>query len=185
MSMDRVRTALTGFPGAPGVQTLYGLDGGVLQGEWKAFLQSIQAFIPLDVEMNVQNGGEVIDEANGDVTGVWAGSALDAVSGTNAGGYQAPTGFMIVWLTDQFINSRRLKGKTFIVPAASDQFDDTGRLSVSAAASIQGHVDTFLSSVEANLKVWHRPKNHAGGLSAFVTAAQVSRSAVVLHSRRD
>ena len=117
-SIQRQRVVWTGFPGGPGLSTFYFTDAAASQSALRTFLSDMTLYLPPDVFMHVEPGGDVIDDATGVLTSVWAGTLLADLVGTgDASGYSCVSGFITRWETIAILAGRRLHGRTYFVPA--------------------------------------------------------------------
>lgn len=196
-NIDRVRVALTGFPGGPGVCTFYGLNGTTLVPPLRALWGSLATAMPGDVSIKVISNGDTIEDTTGALTGSWSIADATGVVGTGTTGYAAPIGAVITWLTDTILDKHRVKGRTFVVPTVSEAFATDGTLVNTTQASIKGFADAYVLASAANSVVWHRPRAaraangtiparvaRVGG-HALISGSRVPDMAAVLRSRRD
>lgn len=196
-SMDRIRVTWSGFPGGPGVSTFYADDATVVIPPLHAFFSDQTARLPGDVHIQVESSGDKIDPVDGKIVGAWSGDLQTPLQGSDGGRYLAPAGYFVRWLTSTIADGRRVRGRTFFVPAAPAQFQTGGGLDPAAQAVIQATTDSFRLAVMPHLLAWHRPYKgraatatraarppHAG--AAFpITGSSVGAQAAVLRSRRD
>lgn len=196
-SISRVRTILTGFAGAPGVCTMYCLDPATFRPLLRSFWFNVSSEVPTEVNMVIENSGDILDSVSGELTGTWTAGAVDPVQGVNAANHAAPAGAVVNWLTGSVLNGRRLRGRSFIVPLSVSSYDSDGSLAFSSFSKLQGTADTLVSSAVSNFVVWHRPRlavaatptapavvARAGG-HAPVSSSRVSDNVAILRSRRD
>jgi len=184
-NIDRVRVALTGFVGGPGVNTFFALDGGSLLPDLRAYYNAIKSAIPATVTMQVENTGDTLNDETGYLLFGWSGEAQDSVGGTGSTPYAAPAGWVVNWLTSQVANHRRLRGRTFHVPAAGEALDSDGSVYDLTLTSVAAAATALVEAQGTNLVVWHRPVDHAGGSHGLVTSAVVHDKVAILTSRRD
>lgn len=195
MAMNRIRAVWSGFIGGPGVSTFYSTDVTNDLPRIYAFFNALVSMLPLAVSIQVENAGDIIDETTGRLIGSWIGSVQPPVQGTTGGAYSAPTGLVVNWETGVVQDGSRLRGKTFIVPAAGTAFADNGTLNDSARENLR--VPAAALAAAGSLVVWHRPRAarpadgsrpavtaRAGGY-ASLSGATVADRAAVLRSRRD
>lgn len=182
-----MRCTWTGFLGAPGYTTLY-FDGSASPpptANIRIWFFQMNSLFPNVVTIQVPGTGDTLDDATGLITGSWSTATPAAVTGVVAGVYAAPTGFIANHNTNGVIAGRRLRGRSFLVPAAGTAYDTNGTLTATALSAAQGASTTFLAAVTPQFVVWHRPIAHAGGSTSPVTAIVVPDKACVLRSRRD
>jgi hypothetical protein len=196
-NIHRLRVALTGFPGAPGVATFYALSGSDLVAPLHDLWLSLAQFMPADVAIDVQATGDVIEDTTGELVGTWSGTGEAIIPGVATGVYAAPVGVCLTWITAAIVDSHHLKGRTFVVPTVGIMFDTDGTVSTENLSYLRTAVNDFVAATGGNQVVWHRPRAakpadgsrpaitaRVGGHSA-VTDAAVKDMAVVLRSRRD
>lgn len=196
-TLNRVRAAWTGFPGAPGVTTIVCTDGPAMVPLLRNLFAALAPWIPSDVTIAVENTGDVFDSLTGEITGLWSAVGVAATTGSSGGGYAAAAGFRADWLTDTHLSGRLLRGRTFFVPGSGASFATDGSLEGSALSGIASAVGTFQSDAASNLVVWQRPRAAAAadgsrpavtarsGGHAVVTSSRVPDKCTVLRSRRD
>lgn len=185
-NLARLRVDLSGA-GVVGasVLTLYGTTSGSgLPAATLSWLNALKANFPNDVTFTVPPGGDLIDDATGNLTGSWSDGGGGSVTGTDAGAFQMGSGFRVKWVTGGVVAGRRVRGTTFFVPAASLAFDTSGRLGSATIAAINTANSAFLSAVSPNLVIWSRPVPGRAGSSHAVTAATVPSTPTQLRSRR-
>lgn len=196
-TLNRVRVALTGFPGAPGVMTLHTNNALTFLGPLRSFLSDMTVYLPTNFLLTIQGDGDVFESSTGTISGTWTAAAGDPVVGTAGGGYQGASGIMAEWRTDAFLSGRRLKGKTFFVPATNSIFTVDGTLENLVLADIRAKAATFVAATAGNFVVWQRPRPAraaSGTLPALpariggygtVSSSRVPDKSIVLRSRRD
>lgn len=181
----RVRSALTGFPGGPGVATMYFLDVETAVASVQTFWTEIIARFPSDFHAQVENAGDIINDATGDLTGSWTADAVASTVGDQGDPYPAPAGAVITWLTETVLDGRRLRGRTFCVPYGGLNYQNDGSLAPLAITDLQDGATALIAAQSSSFVIWHRPTGaHAGG-HGFVTAAMVHDKVAILRSRRD
>lgn len=193
----RVRVAWQNWPGAPGVSTFWA-DSVLAQGgvdALRTMFNSIAALIPTGLTIQVPNSGDLIDIDTGLITGTWSVANLPAVvTGTGAGAYAGNAGAVIHWLTNDIVThtspttgkttSRRLRGRTFIVPLINTAYDTQGSILASALTTLSNAAAGLLTAVPGVYNVWHRPKPGTGTHLSEITSSRVPDLAVSLRSRR-
>jgi hypothetical protein len=118
---------------------------------------------------------------NGQHTGA-ANTTPSTGSGTGAGNMlPAAVQMLTQWRTGTYINSREVRGRTFIPGVASLTLTATGVPSAATLAAVQTACNTLIGNATAHLNIWDR--THAGS-SQVVTGSPWSQYAV-LRSRRD
>jgi hypothetical protein len=185
VDISRVRVNWTGFVGGPGVSTFYFLDTSTVMEPLHIFLTHMATKIPPDVTMRIADSGDKVNEVTGAISGTWTEDLTDPIVGTGDPRYAAPLGFIVVWSTDDVGAHRRIRGKTFFVPASGELFSYTGDVGNDMRVTLEGFAQVFAADVVDNLMVWHRPRGGAGGLAHAVTRASIPTEACILTSRRD
>lgn len=193
----RVRTVLSGFPGGPGIATMYSLDVATFVASLHTFWNDIAARVPSDFHAQVQNTGDIITDTTGELTGAWSASSVASVTGSDSAAYAAPAGAVVRWQTETILDGRRLRGRTFVVPLGGGGYQTDGSLASTYLGTLQTAATAFIASQSSSFVVWHRPfagspavgarparPAHDGG-HGFVTTAIVPDMAAVLRSRRD
>ena len=196
-AIHRLRVGSSGYPGGPGVNTFYGLDGGVLLAEVQALYIEVAPVVPSDVTFSFEAAGDIIEDTTGVITGSWTGAVYAPIPGSAAGAYAAPVGLLFRWKTGTIADGKRVRGRTFIVPTIGSIFNTSGQVAPATVAAFDTALAAFVASNAGNFVVWHRP--YAGRLAtaklkaraahpgshAVVTGSGTSTKAVVLRSRRD
>lgn len=198
--MLRVTAKWAGFSGAPGYSNFFFRDfaagneptqaqaqGGV--NRVNTFLGAIQTLLPPNVNITVQPIVDVIEETTGQLTTSFSVPTPTAVPGTSTvTTYSAPTGAVVTWRTAGVRAGRRVRGRTFLVPLATNCYQADGTLDTAKAATLATASAALAdSSGTPDLGVWARPtsKGASDGVWWLVTNATVPDMAAVLRSRRD
>lgn len=197
---SRVRVTWSGPKGTPGVTTFFG-DGGTVPNiaALQTFFTAIRTFIPTGYTLQVENQGDFVDDGTGELTGTWSAAAQSAIATSGTGGYAAPVGMQVTWLTEGIHNGRRLRGRTFLVPFTALGTD--GQYLAGAVTALSDAANALRNAAGPKFGVWGRPTfpptdpaAPAGtprpapvtqGLWSPWTAHRVTNKPVVLRSRRD
>jgi hypothetical protein len=193
MTIHRLNAAWQNFPGAPGVTTFY-FAGAPTQAEVdgvRAFFLALVAILPTGLTIQVPSTGDSIDETDGSITGTWSvGTTPAVVTGTAAGTYAGMAGAVVHWLTGGVVNSRRVRGRSFLVPLIGSAFDAVGSLSATTITTLTNAANALLAATDT-MAVWARPfdgtvadPNPRAGSSHFITSIRIPDLAVALRSRR-
>lgn len=180
----RVRSIWSGFSGGPGVSTMFFLDVATAVASVHTFWTDLVGQFPDDVHIQVENSGDIIDDATGDLTGAWSADAVASVNGSSGGVYSAPSGAVVDWLTETITDHRRLRGRTFLVPVISDVYASDGTLDSGHMATILAAAEALVAAQSTSFVIWHRGSG-SDGSNGLITAARVPDMAAVLRSRRD
>lgn len=193
---DIVRaTALwTGFTGGPGWSRFYFIGATtstLADPAWVAtsvhnLFTDLASLLPSDVTVQVQQEQDIIDSATGDQTGIQTGTAVLPVHGSDTGAYSAVSGAVIPWEGDAFINGRKQRGRTFIVPMGASAYQTDGTLSTAALSALAVAGGELTGDTDNHLVLWHRPtsKTGADGLYSIAGLGTIHDRAAVLRSRR-
>lgn len=151
----------------------------------RAAYATLAAAIPTNVNIQVPGSGETIDDATGELVGVWATAAPAVVSGTGGTIAPAGVGMCVTWLTGGIVNGRRLRGRTFIVPIPGPAFDADGTIGPGALGALSAFATGMVGA--GGLGVWHRPTTSGGtdGTSSGVLGFRIRDKVAYLSSRRD
>jgi hypothetical protein len=194
--LHRIRVHQTGFPGGPGVSTFYALDVATFLPSLKTLWDTLVNYQDNNVRAQVDNVGDIINDANGEITGAWAGDAQSVCTGSRSQPVAPASGYQVRWNTNTILDGHRLRGRTFVVPMATDQYTDQGLLVAGAQAAIYAAALEFQIEQSSSFVIWHRPfpgraatatkpakPAHDGGHGLVTTVAVPART-VVLRSRR-
>lgn len=202
-NIGRVRVVFTGIPAGPGIAThFYHLDeawnwagyaDNLRDGVFAAY-DELVSLIPDDVTFTVKADVDVINDANGELVATYTGSdqtqAFESLSGFGPLG----VGFCCTWRTAGIVNSKHVRGRTFIVPVDSETIHITGTPTDLSLT----HVNDWASAMETalgafgDMVVWSRPKYEEDGTTLIragssheVTNHTIADKFAVLRSRRD
>jgi hypothetical protein len=180
----------TGVPGLPGYSQFYQEVTGTIASQAqnghnaiRAAFNQVVTLLPADIDVTVDPVYQVMTVESGEVTtedSVATPSAV--VSGGFVSGWSGQVGVLVEWLTGQFIDGRRLRGRTYLVPLGN-AYDDDGTLPIGTLNAV-GAFALQLWSAGLDFVVWHRPVAGAGGSLATITDAAVRDHAAILRSRR-
>jgi len=196
-TLYRHRTQLINFPGGPGVSTMYFLDTTTAVASLETFWTALAPFLPGDIDILIEPGGDQISDVNGELTGAWTADPVAEITATGSSTYAAAGGALINWNTATILDGHRVRGRTFVVPICSNLYTDQGQLTTALQSDFQGYANEFVTEQATSFVVWHRPfagreattklkakAAHDGG-HALVTGSSVSTKMAVLRSRRD
>lgn len=154
-----------------------------------AFITTVKANIPSQVTLRAPGELEEIDQTTGDLVLVRSGTQPAAQAGTAAAaaGWAAPSGGVLSWSTADIRNSRRIRGRTFIVPMSNEVYDVDGTIK-SVPYGVLGTAATNLREpgTETRLAIWGRPSlpGATDGVMAPVTGHRVPDMVAILTTRR-
>lgn len=188
-------TAVWNGPGGPGVShlDLRGAGGvALLQANlndvataWRAYFSTLAGYLPnewtigLSAEVLEMSDAGVLEDLHNVTT---AGAA---VAGTYSGSWAGAVGVCTRLVTDDVVNGRRVRGKTFFVPAgATTAFDQDGTMNSTALGDFLNARITLHNAIatEGGVPVVFSPTH---GNVYDVTGFNIADRSAVLRSRRD
>lgn len=183
-SIDRVTFVWNGFTGAPGYTNLYfdsDGDAGAIGTALNAFWNGMKVYLSTATTVSLLEAAQ-IDVATGDLQATVDLSGIGPWVGQAGAESAAPAGACITWRTGTIVNGRRLRGRTFLVPLAANQYQGNGTLA--SPDQIQAKAQDLIDDSGA-LVVWHRPTTPSGsdGSASPATTAYVRDRVSVLRSR--
>jgi hypothetical protein len=199
----RIKARWSGFSGAPGYTVLhfrdFGTDGGgegsenpgdaeAAANRVRAFFNECASVFPASVKITVESEVDVIESTTGDLVDSITVPAMQDVVGMQASPYSAAIGAVVNWRTNGIRNSRRIRGRMFLVPLSAVSFGETGELTSSARGRIADAAAVLsATSGSPDLVVFARPTTKGGtdGVVSVVTSSSVPSMGAVLRSRRD
>lgn len=159
-------------------------DGAALAADVHDYFEAIKGILPPVVQVIVQPSGETIDEATGELNGLWSGPGVGGSVGTGSAGFAQGVGMRQVWLTNGITNGRRVRGSTFIVPIGSTNYESDGTLGSGVLTAIQAAADALVTAQGGEMCVYSRPALGRAGKHSVVTGAQTPDKVSWLVSRR-
>ena len=154
-----------------------------------AFVTTVKSVLPNVVSLQTLNEVEEIDANNGALISIWTAPSVAAQSGTASAtaGWAAAAGGVISWSTAIVHRTRRIRGRTFVVPMSTEAWDTDGTIkSVQLSTLNTAATNLRTPTAEIELGVWARPS--APGLSdarfAPVSSHRVPDMSAILTSRR-
>jgi hypothetical protein len=185
-NLARVRTSWTGAAViGPAVSTFYFEEAGTgFTNTIGTFFDGIKNLIPTGTVMSTEASGDIIDPATGDTIGVWNDGTPSNITGTGTGSFVYGTGVRVVWETAGLVNSRQVRGSTFIVPFDASNLTGVGSINETARTSINSLATAFVSNTNHVFCVWSRPTPARAGTSHPVVGNSVPDKVSWLRSRR-
>lgn len=169
-----------------GVSTFYFGQGGTgIAAATRGFFAALAPWIPSDVTIGVGYVGDLIDDASGDITGVWSESSLTSLTGTAGLNYVRGVGGRVLWHTEARRRNRITRGTTFLVPLNEQAYEDGGSMSETFRADAVGAANALVNAGSNQLMIWSRPdKDTTNGGSTPVTSVSVPDTPSWLTSRK-
>lgn len=199
----RVKWKWTGFSGAPGYTVMHfrdfdGPDGGgseldgaaaarAVQSTW-TFFDSIKSLLPNTVRLNVEPDIDRLEDTTGKLNNSFNVGIAEIAGTAAATGYSASSGAVINWRTNGIRNSRKIRGRTFLVPLSGVAYDVDGDLKSTARTTLQTASDILAFNPSSpDLGVYARPtaKGASDGAWYRISGNNVPSMIAVLRSRRD
>lgn len=188
-SIIRHTAVWTGSPGLPGYTQLYqshttgqGTDAQVGHDAVHDLFEALAALIPEEITVTVDPLYQIIDAVTGETTGEFVvGTPAAVTAGEYVGGWASQVGVLIEWVTGTFLNGRRLRGRTYLVPLGATTETD-GTLPATTVQTVAAAAANVVNST-IPFVVWHRPVNSSGGSTSNITGAQGTDRAAILRSR--
>lgn len=194
----RVKVNWTGFVGAPGYTNLYFsefnadgytqamADGAVAKAG--AFVTSIRAYLPSVVTVGVDSTVDIVQSDTGELVGFFSTTPPASGPGALAQTYSAASGACFSWGTNGVRNGRRIRGRTFIVPLASGNYENNGTIADNVVTLLKGIGNTLIGpGGTSDFGVWARPtsKGATDGVWYPAETVKVNDKVAILRSRRD
>jgi hypothetical protein len=200
MMIGEVTILWTGLTGLPGTTTLNFFTGAASPIEAKhmtdaadAFASTLITVLGNGTSLQVQPEVKFLDEASGVLDSLAAVSPPPPAHVASASGQVGPlpSGAVIAWATDGVhlrpgaLKSRRVRGRTFVVPLALAAYQSDGTITGTIITALSGAASTLVGDASTSFVIWARPVDGAGGASFPVTTWHITDQAAVLRSRRD
>lgn len=202
MTVGIVRTEWAGTTGGPGLTQLAIAEGD--GGFWTPtqaqnavdavhdFWEDLIAYLPNEISLTIDPVVDLYNEATAElIASEVAPTPPGVVNGINTSAYAMASGLKINWNTGVIRYGRRVKGSTFIVPAGSSVYTNTGTVDSVVATAFNTAANllrTTLIGDSLKLVVWSRPKElpvaRPGAISDIISGATSPKGAI-LRGRRD
>lgn len=196
VEIAQVVTVHTGLQGLPGYTNWYffgdpvsqsTLDGYITAS--RTFWESIASHFPSAWRYAIQPDVSILNPADGALQRVM--TATPGAQGTfgSTGAYAGGVGACVTWNTGFVHGSKRLRGRTFLVPLIGTDYAADGTLVDSQLTGLRSAASTL--AAVAGFGVWGRPRAAAPGVPALTgawsaaTGAQIRDHVAFLKSRRD
>lgn len=194
MAIYRVKIRWSGFSGAPGYTVLHfdAATAGTTAGAQaahdnaRAFAVAFASATPSVVRLTLESGVEYIEQTTGELLNVFTVTTGAQISGSGAGGFSSATGACITWETGEVKNSRRVRGRTFIVPMSSVYYEADGTITTGGLTDLQ-EAAALLAGGGFNFGIWSRPSSAGAADGSFhtVSTGRVTDKTAILRNRRD
>lgn len=156
-NIQRIRVILNGAGGLPGVATFYAAAADTTAvAALSTYFSTLKNLFPPGVTLDIQGTGDLIDETNGTIVGVWTQSGGSTQTSTaTASVYAAGVGARARWVTGGIVHGRRVVGTTFICPMLAVNFENNGTLSSALLTTLSNAASTLITA--SDLLIWSRP----------------------------
>jgi hypothetical protein len=197
-NVSSVTATWQGFSGAPGYSRFHFSElttpaqAQTAVNAVRSFFGSLGSHLMTTWSVQVSSVVQNTDVASGDlVAEITAPTPPTPVAGTiaNTNVYTGGSGYVIDWITGQFWNGRKVRGRTFIVPAVGVYSPD-GTISTAAQTTAQNAATALIGTAGITLAIYARkfddskpPKQQAGAVFA-VNGVLVPDRAAQLRTRR-
>lgn len=188
--VGQVRTITTGYAGAPGYTNMYFFGDPYSTSTAQDNVEDVAAFwdsmavqFPSSWRFAVQPDVSVLDEVSGALLRIESTTPPAQGVFGDAAAYAGGVGAVASWNTAAVHLTKRLRGRTFLVPLNSTKYDTDGTITAGALTALRGAVTTL--AAVANFGVWGRPVAGSGGEWAGATGGTVRDHVAWLSSRRD
>lgn len=196
ITVMRVRTALTGWVGGPGLMTQYftsPTEDITAATHARAYVHTLIGtalglVFTNQVTWVVAPEVDIVDPATGHTTATFVEDTVHSATG-GGGPTMAPPACagLVQWLTGTYIAGRSIKGRSFIGPMAEEHIDASGQVLDATKTAVDAALYAYLGGIDYGdaQVVWHRPKAGAGGSAHPVSTGTIEKKVAVLTSRRD
>lgn len=185
-NIHQIRTVFTGLSGLPGYNQLYFDAAGDVQDHSdavRAFWEAMTAVVPIGWKYTIDADVSVLDDSTGDLVSVLPTVPLVQSGPGGAASYTGGAGACVGWITNEVHFTKRLRGRTFVVPLLGLAYDSDGTIQSAALASIRAAAAAL--NAEPDFGVWGRPVDGLNGLFGLTVATNTRDKVAWLSSRRD
>lgn len=176
----------------PAVSTFHGVanvpaTAQLFADNIRAFFNTLAARLPDEVSITFDTEVVTIDTATGVLESVEPVANPAVVDGSGTGVWAAGTGARCVWVTGNVIAGRRVRGSTYLVPLAANQYDANGQIVSTAIAAITNAGTTLIADNLADgcpLQVYSRPIPGRPGAVSTVQSASTPAVVGTLRGRK-
>jgi hypothetical protein len=196
-SVYRVTAVWSGFTGAPGYTKFAFADlvdtasRNAAGAKVRALFNDLASHRAIGWSVSVNSAVEEFDMATGALIGTVNMTSPPAASNGAATlvAYAGGAGYCVTWNTGVILNRRRIRGRSFFVPAIGC-YENDGTLAPAAITAINSACTTFLALSAPRPNVWSRqwssgsPPVQVGGALAPIDSFSLRDSTAQLRSRR-
>ena len=192
----------SGLVGMPGYTNLFfngsvgtGADALAAVTKAKILFDGLAAWVPSPCHMAPSTDVRLLDDVTGDLQNIFTVSGITDSVGAATADHPAAAGAVIDWLTTTVHGTRRLQGRTFVVPLTTLAFAPDGSLGTSTVSQIATAAEAMRTAAGPAFGVWGRPRaakplhvppiTARDGLWGPAVSSRVPDMCAVLRSRRD
>jgi hypothetical protein len=197
-AIARIRVNLSGFQGAPGLNTWFGLATGEdeptgsevaeFSDQIRAMYNSLKAYLANGVTAVPVDQVDIFEVSNGNLVGrlsvgpTWSIASTDASSPVSRA-----TQAKLRLTTNQIVGNRILQGGPFFGPLGDSALGGDGSLATAFRTAVPGAFGGMLDVIGMRSAVWSQPGpgNDGVGEFGYVQSVSVGTLPAVLRSRRD
>lgn len=187
MAHTSIQAVWSGVPGLPGYTTFRWADAltatqaTAAAAAMRQMFKTLEGFLPQQVTVS-WDGVAVHRGTDGKATGTVSYTIPDPVPGTATIQYSAASGACVNWITGLYVNGRRFRGRTFLVPLAGC-YENNGTLTPTAPSVIANAAEEVRTSVTG--MILNGGDTTRGYFEGPISGVWVADRAAVLRSRRD
>lgn len=161
----------------------------------RLLFNGVAALIPSAYTLTPHTDVRVLSDIDGTLIDIFTVTGIAAVPGGGGGVFSAPSGGGVDWLTNTVHGTRRMQGRTFIVPLFGSAYDSDGSILNAYVTTIATAAEDMRSAAGPAFGVWGRPKFSKPptvpptivrpGLWGPAVSSRVPDKVFILTSRRD
>lgn len=184
--LARVRLALGGWDGAPGVNTLHFSPGNADwddQGDVDEFYVTLDALVSdfkdslvAGVTVTIEPELTIFDSVTGNVTAVKSPTTAPGTqtSTSEASHTSRATQALLRFKTGEYVDGKQIAGRMFLGPLSGVDITTGGLMTSAAIAAYPTWFEPIYTGTGPRLCVWRRPAGGAGPGGIYADVIQVS-----------
>lgn len=191
----------TGLVGMPGFTNLFysaatgdGTEALAAVTKAKVLFDGIAAWVPSPCVMSPLTDVRLLDDATGDLLDIFTVTGVASSTAAATAEHAAASGACIDWLTTTVHGTRRLQGRTYVVPLSTLAYQADGSIGTTPLLQIATAAEAMRTHAGPTFGVWGRPRKARvgppvvtarAGLWGAAVSSRVPDLAAQLRSRRD